>query len=86
MAVELPGDSTRWRCSQCGNLTRFDVVRSIRTKEYWHFDLAGTAAVESPELLRETVEEVVCRWCGATDAVELVARPDAGGPVDEPGR
>lgn len=77
MAVGLPTDRTRWRCGQCGNLTRFDVVRSSRVKEYWHFDLAGEAQVESTESIREVVEQVKCRWCGADDAVELVPRPDA---------
>jgi hypothetical protein len=76
MAVGLPTDRTRWRCAQCGNLTRFDVVRSSRVKEYWHFDLAGEAQVESTEPIREVVEQVKCRWCGADDAVELVPRPE----------
>ncbi|MCB0914797.1 MAG: hypothetical protein H6525_05320 [Actinobacteria bacterium] len=86
MSVPLPGDTTRWRCARCGNLTRFDVVRSRRTADYWHFDLAGEATVESSELLREVVEQVTCRWCGGDDAIELVARPDAGGPATEPER
>lgn len=86
MAVGLPSDDTRWRCTRCGNLTRFDVVRSRRTAEYWHFDLGGEARVEATELLREVVEQVTCRWCGADDAIELVPRPDAGGPSEEPAR
>lgn len=86
MAVALPGDTSRWRCARCGNLTRFDVVRSRRTSEYWHFDLGGDVAVESSELLREVVEQVICRWCGADDSIELVARPDSGGPSEEPAR
>lgn len=86
MAVGLPGDDTRWRCSRCGNLTRFDVVRSRRTSEYWHLELSGEPAIESSELLREVIEQVTCRWCGAADAVELVLRPDAGGPSEEPAR
>lgn len=84
MSVALPDETNRWRCGRCGNLTRFDVVRSRRTSEYWHFDLSGDAAVESSELLREVVEQVRCRWCGADDSIELVARPDAGGPDSEP--
>ena len=86
MAISLPGETTRWRCAGCGNLTRFDVVRSRRTSEYWHFDLGGDVEVESSELLREVIEQVACRWCGADDAIELVARPDAGGPSEEPVR
>lgn len=86
MGVSLPGERTRWRCGRCGNLTRFDVVRSRRLAEYWHFALGGDAAIESSEVLREVVESVTCRWCGASDAIELVPRPDAGGPTSEPDR
>ncbi len=75
-APALPGPDTRWRCAQCGNLTRFDVVRRARTREFWHVDLAGEAAVESREVLDEVVESVSCRWCGNGAAVEVVARPD----------
>ena len=84
MAVVLPDGDTRWRCGRCGNLTRFDVVRSSRSREYWHLDLAGEPRVEQTEVVTETVESVTCRWCGADDAVELVARPAAGGPSDDP--
>lgn len=73
----LPSADTRWRCTQCGNLTRFDVVRSTRLREYWHFDLAGTPVVEETEVLAETVEAVRCRWC-TSSVVEVVPRPDAG--------
>ncbi|MFM1918137.1 MAG: hypothetical protein RJB01_1652, partial [Actinomycetota bacterium] len=31
----------------------------------------------------EDVEEVVCRWCSAADRVEVVARPEFGGPNTE---
>lgn len=73
----IPDDGHRWRCSGCGNLTRFDVTRTRRTTEFWHFDLAGAHRVEETELLAESVERVTCRWCGRSDAVELVARHDA---------
>ncbi len=83
MPIELPDDRTRWRCARCGNLTRFDVTRTTRVREYWHLDLAGDATVEQSEAVAAAVERVACRWCGADDAVELVARPDAGGPTAE---
>ena len=67
-------DDLRWRCSGCGNLTRFDVTRTRRTTEFWHFDLAGSHQVESTEVLDESVETVTCRWCGRSDAIELVPR------------
>ena len=75
MPVPLPGPDTRWRCRQCGNLTRFDVTRSTRSREYVHVDLAGEPAVEEQDVLEDVVEHVSCRWCAAVDAVELVPRP-----------
>lgn len=77
MPVPLPTATTRWRCTLCGNLTRFDVTRSSRVTEYVHLDLAGEPAVEETEVLAQTVESVRCRWCDAVDRVELVDRPGA---------
>jgi hypothetical protein len=77
MPVPVPTADTRWRCTLCGNLTRFDVQRSTRTREYVHVSLAGDPVVEEREVVADRVEHVACRWCGRTDAVELVARPDA---------
>lgn len=65
---------TRYRCNACGNLTRFDVVTTRRSRAYHHFDLAGDLRVEEEEVLGETVEEVRCRWCGATGgSIEVLA-------------
>lgn len=75
MAVSLPSDESRWRCAQCGNLTRFDVVRSRRTREFWHLDLSGAPTVESTEVLADELESVTCRWCGSGAAVEVIDRP-----------
>ena len=77
MTVALPGAHQRWRCSGCGNLTRFDVSRSRRTAEFWHFDLAGDHVVEETQVLDEVVDSVTCRWCGRTDAIEVVERAGA---------
>ena len=74
MTTVLPGPHQRWRCSACGNLTRFDVARTRRTTEYWHFDLAGEHVVEETEVQVEVVESVTCRWCGRSDAIEVVDR------------
>lgn len=71
----LPDAGERWRCAHCGNLTRFDVVRSRRTREFWHADLSGVAVVEEEVVLEETVESVTCRWCSSSDHVEVIARP-----------
>ena len=82
MPVPLPSSLTRWRCRQCGNLTRFDVTRTTRTREYVHVDLAGEQEVEEREVLEERVEHVTCRWCSAVDSVEVVERrPGAAGSV-----
>ena len=76
MTVQIPDDTQRWRCAGCGNLTRFDVTRTRRTTEFWHFDLAGDHQVEETEVQGETVEAVTCRWCGRSDAIETVDRTE----------
>ena len=81
MATNLPDDKSRFRCAHCGNLTRFTVVRSSRVQEFWHLDMAGVPVIEEREVLSEEVEKIQCRWCNASDAVELVARPEFGGPA-----
>ncbi|AUG76798.1 hypothetical protein CFP65_1930 [Kitasatospora sp. MMS16-BH015] len=80
MTIAAPTAETRWRCTLCGNLTRFDVTRSSKVIEFLHFDLGGEAKVEETEVLTETLESVRCRWCNAVDQVELVARPGAEEP------
>ena len=56
----------RFRCSACGNLTRFDVVASRRTRAFHHFSVGGELSIEDEEVLDETIETVSCRWCGAS--------------------
>ena len=77
MPTAVPTDDTRWRCTGCGNLTRFDVVRSVRTRDFVHADLSGEQEVEESEVLAEVVEQVTCRWCNGVNTVELVPRPSA---------
>ena len=79
MPVPVPTDTTRWRCALCGNLTRFDVQRSTRAREFVHVSLAGEPVVEERQVLVETVERVTCRWCGRADSVEVVPRPGYAG-------
>ncbi len=76
MPVDLPGPGSRWRCGACGNLTRFDVVRSVRSREFVHVSLAGDQEVQEREVVSETVERITCRWCAAVDSVVLESRPD----------
>ncbi|HEX2193188.1 MAG TPA: hypothetical protein VHH09_08340 [Acidimicrobiales bacterium] len=64
---------SRYRCAACGNLTRFDVTTTRRTRAFHHFSLGGELTVEEEEVLAEAVEEVTCRWCGSGNAIEVVA-------------
>ena len=61
---------TRYRCNACGNLTRFTVTRTRRTRAFHHFTLGGELSVEDEEVLDDTVEQVTCRWCSSSSAVE----------------
>ena len=69
--------STRYRCTACGNLTRFDVVSSRRTRAFHHYTVGGELSVEDEEVLEERIEAITCRWCGTGTAVEAVADPGA---------
>jgi hypothetical protein len=62
----------RYRCTACGNLTRFDVTSTRRARAFHHFSLGGELTVEDEEVLSETVEEVSCRWCASAAAVECL--------------
>ncbi len=79
MPVAVPGPDSRWRCGACGNLTRFDVVRSVRAREFIHVSLAGEPAVAEREVLSDAVERVTCRWCAAVDSVVVEPRPESTG-------
>jgi hypothetical protein len=82
--IEAPPTSarTRFRCRSCGNLTRFDVYETRRTRAYHHFTLGGDLSVDEEEVLEAQRERVVCRWCGSADAIEEVSL-DAEVPVDQ---
>ena len=71
----------RYRCTACGNLTRFDVVVTRRTRAFHHYSLGGELSVDDEQVLAETVEEVTCRWCGRGGAVERLATGEPRGPV-----
>ena len=58
--------ASRFRCTACGNLTRFDVVVSRRTRAFHHYSVAGDLVIEDEEVLDSNLESVVCRWCGAS--------------------
>ncbi len=62
--------TTRYRCTHCGNKTRFDVYETVRRRRFHHYSLGGELTVEEEEVLERTVERVVCRWCERSDAIE----------------
>lgn len=69
----------RFRCTTCGNLTRFDVVVTERARRYHHFSLGGERTVPEEEILARTVEKVTCRWCQTGEVVAETA------PLVDPG-
>ena len=63
----------RHRCGACGNLTRFDVTSTRQTKAFRHYNMAGDFTIDEEEVLHESIEKVVCRWCGAVgDKIEEI--------------
>jgi hypothetical protein len=67
----------RYRCAACGNLTRFDVVATRRTRAFHHYTVGGELSVEDEEVLDESVEDVACRWCGTGVHVEAISQEQA---------
>ena len=68
--------ATRYRCAACGNVTRFDVTTTRRTRAFHHYTVGGDLSVEDEQVLSEEVEDVVCRWCGPGTKVEAVEAAD----------
>ena len=67
-----PTQTPRYRCTACGNLTRFEVTTTRRTRAFHHYTIGGELTVEDTEVLAEEVESVVCRWCGTSASVVQV--------------
>lgn len=67
---------TRYRCAACGNLTRFDVVETRKTKSFHHYTLAGELSVEEVEVLSDEIERVTCRWCQSSKSIEILDGED----------
>jgi hypothetical protein len=67
--------TTRYRCTACGNLTRFDVTTTRRTRAFHHFTVGGELAVEDEQVLDQRVESVTCRWCGSGSSVVELDEP-----------
>src|SRR5262249_13700091 len=69
--------ASRYRCTACGNLTRFDVVTTRRTRAFHHYNRGGDLEIEEEDVLDERVEQVTCRWCNASGAaIETVDAVD----------
>ena len=45
--------------------------------------MAGEPVVEETTVLGGEVESVRYRWCSAADHIEIVPRPEFGGPTQE---
>lgn len=68
----IPAPPTRYRCTACGNLTRFEVTVTRRTRSFHHYTIGGELSIEDTEVLDEDVESVSCRWCGTAEPVVRV--------------
>ena len=66
----------KYRCTACGNLTRFDVVETTKIQSFHHYTVGGELTIEEPEVLSRVVDSVSCRWCGHGRGVEVVAEVD----------
>ena len=80
MATSPSSESTappppRYRCNACGNLTRFEVTTTRRTRAFHHYTVGGELSIEDVEVLAEDIESAVCRWCGTGESVVQI---DAG--------
>ncbi len=87
-SIGAVSDVVRYRCTSCGNLTRFDVVSTRRTRAYHHYSVGGELEIEDEQVLDEVIESAECRWCGPAGRVEpLTADADgdtaAESPVDQ---
>ena len=74
---------SRYRCTACGNLTRFDVTATRRTRAFWHYTVGGELSVDEEQVLDSIIETVVCRWCSASGAaIEEIPLPDGAAESD----
>jgi hypothetical protein len=74
--VAVPDKRPRYRCAACGNLTRFDVTVTRRSRAFHHYTLGGELVIEDEQVLGESVEDVSCRWCGHGRSIERLGAAD----------
>jgi hypothetical protein len=70
----------RYRCDGCGNLTRFDVTVTQRSRAFHHFTVGGDLVVEDEVVVSRQVDEVVCRWCGHGRSVVEISDQEQAEP------
>ena len=66
----------KYRCTACGNLTRFDVVETTTVRSFHHYTVGGELTIEEPEVISRVVESVSCSWCGHGRGVEVIAEDE----------
>ena len=66
----------RYRCTACGNLTRFDITVTRQERGFYHYSIGGELTIEDREVLSEAVDSIDCRWCGHGRAVERIQDPE----------
>ncbi|MEY3617320.1 MAG: hypothetical protein RL726_18, partial [Actinomycetota bacterium] len=70
--------SPRLRCTSCGNLTRFDVVRRTRTSAFHHYSTGGHLEIEDVVVLEDEVESITsagaARWVGCWSSRAMSVR------------
>jgi hypothetical protein len=79
--METDRPTARYRCTACGNLTRFEVTMTRRTRAFHHFTIGGELSIEDTEVLSEDVESVECRWCGTSASVVQVDPDELDAPA-----
>jgi ribosomal protein S27AE len=75
---EEASSGVRYRCGACGNLTRFDVFESKRSRRFHHYSLGGELNIEEEDVLAHEIERIVCRWCGSADSIETIRSSEGG--------
>lgn len=70
--LEFDAEPPRYRCTACGNLTRFEVTVLRRTRAFHHFTVGGELSIEDLVVLDEEYESVLCRWCGTGSSVVVI--------------
>jgi hypothetical protein len=66
-------------------LTRFDITTTATVKSFHHFTVGGEVEIEETEVLRSSVDAIVCRWCGHGRAIEVISASEYATNDEPPG-